>query len=420
VSLKDRQLRNLEVRIRKTHQQEIESQPRWLRCFYRLERWSEMLYHEMVKDDVAIRAQSLSYFTLFSIMPIMAGLFLLLNFYSQWGPVQSQFQDLLIQILQPIPDDYRDTLMDFILDFKDEYLAKLNQKSGTIGVLALGVLLWVMAKVFFNVEDMINRVWATSSDRNWFERIQNFFVCLVVVPFTLIVAISLPKMIVHLGGGQIGVFFGQGLPVLLEFFGMSFLFKYFPNVRVAWRSAFYGAGFSAVLLLIANAFLKIYFKFGTETAYGKAAVLPIVAFFIYVFWIIFILGAEVSFMNQNRSQFLGKTLPTTTLGEAALMSEILKLLNAQFVSAKKPISADEIAVHFDIPTTTVLQVLRFLKKQGVVVEALISSKSAPSSFVLARSVETINLGQLIKDYLDIDVLAQNFDVYGTLGTLKQK
>jgi membrane protein len=420
MSLKDRKLKHLEVRIRKTHQKELQSQGRWKPVYYRAVRWGEMLYHEVIRDDVAIRAQSLSYFTIFSLMPLMAGIFLLLNFFSQWGPVQNQFQSLLVQILQPIPDDYRDTLMDFILRFKDDYLANLSQKSATIGIFALGVLVWIMAKVFFNVEDTINRIWSSGSNRSWFERIQNFIICAVVVPFCILVAISLPGVISHLSGKEAGFVVEQLLPMLLEFFGMSFLFRYFPNVRVLWRSAFWGAGFSAVLLLIANSVLKIYFRFGTETAYGKAGVLPIIAFFIYVFWMIFILGVEVSYMIQNRSLFIGKHLPSTTLGEAAVLEAILKLLDERFTSAKPPLSADKIAIQLNVPFGAVAKTLRYLRRREVVVEALGKKSSAPSTYVLARALETFDLRDLIKDYLDIDVLAQNFDGSLTIEAFKPK
>lgn len=419
MSLKERKLRNIENQVRKTYQMECESTG-MRRHGYRARRWAEMLYHEVLRDDVAIRAQSLSYFTLFSIMPVMAGLFLMLNFFSQWGPVQNQFQSLLGQILQPIPDDYRETLMSFILEFKDDYLAKITTKSSSIGIFALGVLIWIMAKVFFNVEDMMNRVWLSSEDRPWFERIQNFIVCAVVLPLCMIVAISLPGLLSHFGGGRASFLLEQGLPMLLEFFGMSFLFKYFPNVRVRWKSAFYGAGFSAFLLVFANVFLKIYFKFGTETAYGKAAVLPIVAFFVYVFWMIFILGAEVSFLIQNRSLFLGKRAPTTTLAEAALLQDLLKLLNQQFTEAKTPMTADELAEHFGMPLKSVQKVIRFLQKHQIVAEALPKKKSGASAYVLVRSVETFNLGKLIKDYLDIDLIAQNFDVFATISAIQPK
>jgi len=260
----------------------------------------ETLYRKMLKDEVAVRAQALSYFTLFSILPLIAGVFLLLNFFSQWGPVKNEFQDLLIKLLQPVPDRYRDALVHFIFEFKDVYLARIAQKSGTIGVFALGVLVWIMAKVFMNVEDTLNRVWASDQKRGWFERFQSFVVCAVVIPASVIVAISLPGVVGYFGGATIAFWLKQGIPLFVELFGMAFVFRSFPSTRVQWRSAFGGAAVATVLWMIADLLLKIYFRFGTETAYGKAAILPIVAFLIYVFWTIFIVGAEVSYLIQHR------------------------------------------------------------------------------------------------------------------------
>jgi len=298
--MQTRDLKKLESRIRKTRQKERHCEGLWRRWGYRAVRAFETLYHEMLKDEIAVRAQALSYFTLFSILPLIAGVFLFLNFFSQWGPVKSEFQDLLIKLLQPVPDRYRDALVHFIFEFKDVYLAQIAQKSGTIGVFALGVLVWIMAKVFVNVEDALNRVWASDQKRGWFERFQNFIVCAVVIPVSVVVAISLPGLVGYFGGPTIALWLKQGIPLFVELFGMTFLFRSFPNTRVRWKSAFGGAAFATVLWMIADLLLKIYFRFGTETAYGKAAVLPIVAFLIYIFWTIFLMGAEVSYLLQHR------------------------------------------------------------------------------------------------------------------------
>ena len=87
MSIKEKKLEKIALKIR--HYNEKES------FFDQVKKKLWILYHEIIRDDVAIRAESLSYFTLFSIMPIVAGLFLLLSAFSQWAPVQNDFQELI-------------------------------------------------------------------------------------------------------------------------------------------------------------------------------------------------------------------------------------------------------------------------------------------------------------------------------------
>ncbi len=410
VSVKERRLEKIEVKIRDLHQEEISEVKKLRRKPYQLRRWILMLYHEVLKDDVTIRAESLSYFTLFSIMPLMAGVFLLLGFFSQWGPVQNEFQDFLLRILQPIPEEHRMNLMKFILDFKDEYLLRLNQKSTSIGVFALGVLIWITAKVFFNVESLMNRIWSVSEDRSWFDRIQNFVFGTVILPFFALTALSLPGLIGHFGAGKAGGWLESGLPMLFVFLLLTFVFRYFPNVRVKWQSALWGAGVSSVLFLAANNVLKIYFKFGTDTAYGKAGVLPIIAFFIYVMWLLFILGAEVSFLLQNRSAFIGRKLSNTTLSEAALLIELLHELQSRFKKKQTPMTANDFAERFRVPLAAIQKLLYFMRSREILAEAVVQSRSEESAYVLLCELGEEDLGIIVKDYLNIDNIEQTFDV----------
>ena len=422
--IKENQLEKIDAAIRKSYFQETHSQSRWNRLRFGALRWGQMMVHEVVRDDLAIRAQSLSYFTLFSIMPLIAGVFLLLSFFSQWGPIQTEFQSLLATILQPIPEDSRDSLLEFILKFKDDYLQRINEKSTTIGIFALGVLVWIMARVFMNVEDLMNQIWSAEKNRPWLERIQNFIFTGVMFPLISVVALSLPAIVAHYEGAKVQMIFAQVLPGALVFLCVTLTFRYLPNVKVFWRSAFVGAGVSCVLFFIANYGLKFYFQFGTGTGYGKAVVVPIVAFFIYVEWFIFMVGAEVSFLVQNQTRFTGRHFPQTTLAEAALLVEVLKMMQARFQSGDSPITAQNILNQHRVPSGAVANVLRFLEKRQFIAQIAEkpgrSGEEAKSAYTLVKAVHPDDLVKVIKDYLEIAKIEQNFDVISIIDSLLKK
>lgn len=391
---------------------------------YRLARartWGFLLYFEFLKNDVAIRAESLSYFTLFSLMPLMAGVFFFLSLFSQWAPVQAEFENLLQNFLQAIPEDQRDTLVNFIYSFKDQYLARLSSESGAIGIFALGVLVWIAGKVFFNLEALMNRIWAVKRDRPFLERIQNFVFCIVIFPLAYIAALSIPGVIEHFGQKKLGLFLHEGIPTFIFFFSLTFIFRYFPNTKVFWKSAFIGALVSTLCFGFSNVFLAIYFKFGTGTGYGKAAILPIFAFFIYVAWIIFILGAEVSLLCQMEVHYEMKRFPKTTLSQALVLERVLQTLSLRFNTGAGLLTAEELVKQLDVSLSDIEIVLRFLKKQNVlsyVSASAVERDRGTAKLVLSKAVSEADLIGLIKDFLDLTQISQNFDVKGLLSLIK--
>ena len=265
----------------------------------RLKRRIWLLYYECVRDDIAIRAESFSYFTLLSMLPIIAGLFLIVSLFSNWAPLQTELQGLFHSLLRPLPDSYRDELLAYILEFKDRYLQSVAKNGLLLGGSALLVLLSVVAKVFLNMEELMNTVWSVHENRPLLSRIRNLLLTAIIFPLVIFFSISTPGLIERFGGVEVGVFLGKGVPIILLVGGLFFLFHFFPNTQVKAKNAFYGALVGGGLLLVSSALLRVYFHFGTQTAYGKAAVIPLLAYFINISWMIVMVGAEWSFILQK-------------------------------------------------------------------------------------------------------------------------
>jgi membrane protein len=418
MSVKERKLQGLDQRVLKLLSEEKSAKPGFQLYWVRAKTWAFMLGYEAVKNDVAIRAESLSYFTLFSIMPLMAGIFLFLSLFSQWAPVQTEFEGLLAGFLQAIPDDQRDTLMDFILQFKDEYIAKLSHQSGSIGIFALGVLVWIAGKVFFNIESLMNRIWEVRNDRRFLARIQNFVLCIVIFPIAYIAALSLPGIIEHFGQRSLGLFLHQGIPTFIALFSLTFIFRWFPNTRVEWKSAVTGALVSTLGFAISSIVLSFYFHFGTQTAYGKAGILPVFAFFIYVAWLIFILGVEVSLLCQVGEHYKQRRFPKTTLSQALILEQVVGVMNDRFNQGSGAITSSELGHQLDVSFSEIDPVVQFLKSREVIISVANESSKSTFCYLLARSTQGDDLVRLIKDFLDLGVISQNFDVNHLLNRLK--
>ncbi len=410
MSIKEQRLARLQATLLRHHRLSLEARSWWGRSGHRLGTWIAMLQFEWLKNDVAIRAESLSYYTLFSFMPLMAGVFLLLGFFSQWGPVQQEFEGLLGRALGAIPEDQRKTLLQFILQFKDQYLANLSRKSGSIGIFAVGILLWIGARVFFNIESLMNRIWEVREERAWWDRVRNFFFCMVLLPIAYVATLSIPRIVEWIHPGKVNALLEQGVLELLVLASFAVVLKSFPNTRVSWRGAGAGALVGTVGFTLAQAILRVYFQMGTETAYGKAAVLPLFAFFIYISWVIFILSVEISLLVERGSRAWAGVLPESSLSKALVLERLIRALRIRFEEGRAPASLEELSAELGIPNTLMETVLEFLVSCGKVLRG-------DSGYALVCSVTDEDLLSLIKDLLELGRLNQKFDVRGLVSRL---
>jgi hypothetical protein len=190
----------------------------------------------------------------------------------------------------------------------------------------------------------------------------------------------------------------------------AIVLKSFPNTRVSWRGAGAGAAVGTVGFTLAQAVLRVYFKMGTETAYGKAAVLPLFAFFIYVSWVIFIISVEVSLLVERGSRAWAGALPESSLSKALVLERLTRAMRVRFEEGRAPAALEELATELAVPAPYLETVLEFLVSCGKVLRG-------DSGYALVCSVTDDDLLLLIKDLLELERLNQKFDVRALISRL---
>ncbi len=374
------------------------------KAWLRFSRWFWMLSHEWVRDDVLVRAQSLAFLMLFSLMPIFAGGFLIFTFFAQFGMVQDAIQSGLQRYLETIPEGNREFVEETVLHFKDAYLASIQHKSGTFGIFALVILVWVGLQMFNNIDRVLNRIWSSDRERPFLEQCRNFIVVVVVAPLVIIGGLSVPLILRKMEIART-VFFA--IPILLATVDyvvvpallcgtLVLLYRYVPVRSVPWKAAAIGALWSTLFLELTNRLMRYYFIFGTQSAYGKAASIPLIAFWIYVIWIVIITGAEISYLLLNGKELLTKSgyEPTPRDAHGALV--ILKQLHNQFKKGTAPLGWEELARATGFGSKRLRWILDTLVRRGWVV-ACVGEDSHTERFVLARDLEAFSVSQILRE-----------------------
>ncbi len=409
MSLRDENLEKLHKKI--IHHFEIETNANlpWIRRkFSRSLRWALMLFGEYVRDDVKVRAESLAFLMIFSLLPLIAGCFFIFTIFTQFGMVQEAIGSAVSSVMATLPEEHAQVLLEYTLKFKEGYLNSIESKSGTLGIFSLLILGWVGLQTFSNIDRTLNFIWSSDQERPFLEKVRNFIVASVVAPIVLTASLSVPLILQKIPATRELLFqipllmklLNSLIPLALILATFTSLYKLVPVSRVRWSSALVGGVFAATLLQLSNIGLQYYFKFGTHTAYGKAAILPLLGFWIFVVWIIVILGAEVSYLFQNEKHILASHKSSPTISETQGLLSTVAFFQEAHDQARNPIGLDELFSRTGLSQKSIKNILRFLETEGIVVETATRNEESTLHYVLARSLRAQLLSELLSKYLE--------------------
>ncbi len=372
-----------------------ELQPRtWSARGLALLQFATMVVEGFVRDRLLLRASALTYFTLLSIVPLLA---IVGSILTAVGVTENVVR-LAVEKLESAFPDVGDALMSF--------LAESNIAG--LGTLGAATLFLTTILGISNIESSLNHIWGVRSDRPWIRRIPDYLAVLVVAPVLFGAALSLgttlrsqwvvEKLLTLPGFAslyQLGL--GQ-LPTLVLVGALGFLYWFLPNTQVRLGAALLGGGVAAVAVTLA---LDLYVALGVGAAranalYGGFAQFPLFFVFVYFFWAIVLFGAEIAFAFQNlepyRRELRGQRAGPSQR-EAIGLRVALEVARA-FRDGGPPLTADELADLLRMPVRTIRSVVSELQESRIVATLDVSVRE--DGLQLGRPAERITL---------VDVLA---------------
>jgi membrane protein len=281
----------------------LRSMLRFIQGFYHLLQQSAI---EFNNDNALKFSASLSYYTLFSLAPM---LIIVIAISSIWmgkdaaeGYLYGQFEGLLgpkgsTQLQEMIGN---------------AYVSGDTPLATTVGI---ATLLLGATGVFLEIQDSINSIWSVRAKpkRGWLKFIFNrllSFSLIVGIGFLLLVSLVLSAMLAvvydfvdqHFRGVAwlswlISNIINMGAIVLL----FSVIFKVLPDATLKWRDVFIGAIFTAVLFLLGKWGINYYLsRSSTVSVYGVAGAIVLLILWIYYSSAILYFGAEFTKVYANK------------------------------------------------------------------------------------------------------------------------
>jgi membrane protein len=253
---------------------------------------AQTLRERFREDRLGVTASSLTFTTIISLVPLFTVGLAVFSAFPMFARMQVGLQKWLVESLVP------EAIARQVLTYLNQFAAKAGQMGWTGAV----ILLVTALALVLTIDRKLNDIWRVRRVRPLAQRVLVYWAVLTLGPLLLAASLSLTSYAVSANRGLVGALPGGVRFVLdtLEFVlitsGMVFLFRFVPNTRVAWKHAVLGGVFVATGMELAKRLLGWYVSAVPTYAavYGAFATLPILLVWIYLLWVIVLLGAVVT------------------------------------------------------------------------------------------------------------------------------
>jgi len=244
------------------------------------------------EDRLGLTAGSLTFTTMVGLVPLMTVMLALFTAFPMFASFQVALERYLLQSLVP------DTIARPVLATLTQFAAKASQ----VGAVGLVVLLVAALALVFTIDRTLNAIWRVRKRRPLAQRVLVYWAALTLGPLLLGVSLSLTSYAISASRGLVNAMPG-GVGMMLSTIefglltaGLAGLYRFVPNTYVSWAHAWGGAVFAAVGFEAAKRGLAWYVGLVPtySVIYGAFATLPIFLLWIYLSWVVVLLGAVIA------------------------------------------------------------------------------------------------------------------------------
>ncbi|MDH3287520.1 MAG: YihY/virulence factor BrkB family protein [Betaproteobacteria bacterium] len=371
-----------------------ESMPASKAWLMRVVRMLVVLVRDLSEGQLTLRAMSLVYTTLLSIVPLLALSFSVLKGFG----VYNQIEPLLLTFLEPLGEkgvEITERIIQFIA----------NMNVGVLGSVGLALLIYTAVSLVQKIEEAFNFIWHIAQPRRFGERFSRYLTMLLVGPILVFAALGITASVMSaevVRGvvaiepfGQVVYAAGRLVPYVLVIGAFTFAYIFIPNAKVRLGPALVGGFVGGILWQTAGwAFAEFVALSGKYTAiYSSLAILILFMIWLYLSWLILLFGASVAFYYEHPEYLvaLGGEPQLSNRMRERLALGTMSLIAGRFVYGKPPLAAVELSRLLNTPLNAVQNVLDTLERN-----ALVSVNAGdPPAYSPARDVSTISVRHLL-------------------------
>ncbi len=353
-----------------------------------------------INDHCALRASALTFYSLLSVVPVVAMAFGI----SKGFGLEQRLEKQLYQRFAG-----QEEILSKIIDFAHSLLE--NTKGGLIAGIGVALLFWSAIKVLSHIEGALNAIWKVKA-RTFIRKFSDYLAIMVISPLLIIVSSSVTVFIttqVKVITGKLALLQAASPVIVLLLkllpFGLIWLlfiliYMVLPNTQVRFTSALVSGIIGGTIYQVSQGiYISAQVLVSKYNAiYGSFAALPLFLIWLQLSWMIVLLGAEIAFAHEHVSQYaMGadrrKTTPDLRKRYAL---HILRLIIQRFKAGEPPLTAGAISDILKMPLLLVEQLIEQMIESGLISTVETRRKNGPRAFQPALDIHAITIASALE------------------------
>ncbi len=250
------------------------------------------------RDQIGMIGGYLAYISLLSLVPLVAVAFSVLNAFPMFSGFRENIESFVYANIVPAKGQEIQTYINGFV----ENITKMT----TVGV---GFLVIVALMLIHNIDKTLNKIWRVHKRPRLMISLSIYWMILTLGPVLLGASIAVTSYLASLthladdySPGVSSVLLALA-PYLFSLLAFFMLYQIVPNIKVRYSHAFWGALFSSLLFEMLKQGFALYIQYFPtyQAIYGALALIPILFVWVYLSWLVVLLGAELTALLQEYS-----------------------------------------------------------------------------------------------------------------------
>ncbi len=349
---------------------------------------------DLMDGQLSLRAMSLVYTTLLSIVPLLALSFSVLKAMG----AHNEIEPFLFQFLLPLGEQGQQ-IGENIIGFID------NIKVGVLGSVGLGLLIYTVLSLVQKIESAFNIIWQVESTRSIGERFSSYLSVILIGPVMMVSAIGVTATVMNSSivtyfaaiepFGSLILLTTKVLPYVMVMGVFAFIYMFVPNTRVRLAAALVGAVVAGFLWETSGVLFATFVVNSTKytAIYSSFAVVIMLLIWLYISWLILLFGSNLAFYVQNPSSLKmrreGFEISNRVKERLALL--LMQIIARNHHQGNEPPSLHELTEEVSAPQT----VVRYVLKKLMAKQLLIESNQNPVGYLPAKALDVLMVFDVI-------------------------
>lgn len=339
-------------------------------------------------------AASLTYTTIFSLIPLLSVLFFVFNVFGSLTDIKTMIQPYIYRTLAPWAQEKVLTILNELVN---------NIDFRTIGFFSTSILILSIFLLLFEIEYALHEIWLIKIKPSPLSRAAVYWIFLTIGPVLIAVALFIFFTLqAYIPVKYIDMYISVHGVALLSYglilSAFTIMYALMPGTPVRLSSALFGGALAATLWKVSGIAFNIYasrFFFYYPKIFGSLAAIPLFLLWIFLCWLLFLFGAEAAYLHQNRRFYRSSHRSPAVEGRLQRYYQLLVFLfiTRHYHRHATPVSLKAAAHGLMIPYPVVQDLISKLVRCGVLAEA---GSSPKLSYLPAKPFSAQKLTELLR------------------------